>query len=809
MRRDAMSSRASSSRDDRASTSIDRRSVGTAVTNSTNSHPAPESRSGSRARDANAERATLATCSWCFHLTQHVVVGSRGVAMRCGACARRTTRCERFATCRAAARGGDGWDDARCLSCAGVVPKPWRACDPGEVERQLAPRGRCSWCGESARHRVTRAVGRRGTYLSHCSSCARATHKCERCADGFAKIGDGRCAACAGWVSDWDVDAETFARSTRVVAWCSWCGEKSAHVGRGVCGEANGDGVAGRDAVVAFECMVCGGGTTPCARCGDAGVMRKRSRPGGGGSCARCVVADERVKKINIGGYVSVPTIGALTKSLARAFTKKRDGGDAARRLDGETEDDEIARRWNVRIARRDAADEQASFIFDVLNRESEYRDKAYRAGLIRPFLLLATLPPRERARLGMRLGVTLCRSSSYLDPHAEAWKLLRDPACGLQTRGGNASKVVEKATGVGRGAHWIDILYATLTLGADSGTCPASDASEIDDLPKFRSSGHVMFALRVSAHPSLCAYELAALRLVSRAQRGRLAPAATMTLEGAYKHPRMEALKSRLRRAYAEDGDEVAKYAVTAAFASSSWATSTRALTPDDVADVADDVFGMLLDGTPLSRRGDYFASESPREETSEEIMSLGAPSLLGALAASTSVGFASYTAAQFAPTKFAVLTPRDIMDLTTGVRTPTLASSGVFEPVAVLLVHNVLLAARNVHVDDQLPREATRLSRDALVAAGSPSVALETPRRAGETSPESAAGTERDVSPWAPKYVHLKDDDAEARLEELEDAEESAAMLARYINALDTSDLYAGDEVLSSENLSSDDGE
>lgn len=687
---------------------------------------------------------------------------------------------------------------------------PWERCDPGEVERRLAPRGWCSWCGASSRHRVTRASGRRGTYLSHCSSCARATHKCERCADGFAKIGDGRCAVCAGWVSDWDVDAETFARRTRVVAWCSWCGEKCAHVGRGVRGEVNGGNDAARDAVARFECMVCGGGTTPCALCGDAGVMRKRSRPGGGGSCARCVVADERMKKINIGGYVSVPTIGALTKSLARAFTKRRDGGaDGARGSDDETEDEEIARRWNVRVARRDAADEQASFIFDVLDRESEYRDKAYRAGLIRPFLLLATLPPRERARLGMRLGVTLCRSSSYLDPHAEAWKLLRDPVCGLQTRGGNASKVVEKATGAGRGAHWIDILYATLTLGADSGTCPASDPSEIDDLPTFRSSGHAMFALRVSAHPALRAYEMAALRLVSRAQRGRLAPAATTALEGACKHPRMEALKSRLRRAYAEDGDEVAKHAVTAAFAASSWATSTRALTPDDVADVADDVFGMLLDGTPLSRRGDYFASESPREETSEEIMSLGAPSLLGALAASTSVGFASYTAAQFAPTKFAVLTPRDIMDLTTGVRTPMLASSGVFEPVAVLLVHNVLLAARNVHVDDHLPHDATRLSRDALAAARSPSVALETPRRVGETSPESAAGTDRDVSPWAPKYAHLKDDDAEARLEELEDVEESAAMLARYINALDTSDLYVGDEVLSSDNLSSDDEE
>ena len=53
------------------------------------------------------------------------------------------------------------------------------------------------------------------------------------------------------------------------------------------------------------------------------------------------------------------------------------------------------------------------------------------------------------------------------------------------------------------------------------------------------------------------------------------------------------------------------------------------------------------------------------------------------------------------------------------------------------------------------------------------------------------------------------LGDDDAEARLEELEDVEESAAMLARYINALDTSDLYVGDEVLSSDNLSSDDEE
>ena len=78
---------------------------------------------------------------------------------------------------------------------------------------------------------------------------------------------------CAGWVSDWDVDAETFARRTRV-ALVFVVRRKCAHVGRGVRGEVNGGNDAARDAVARFECMVCGGGTTPCARCGDAGVMR-------------------------------------------------------------------------------------------------------------------------------------------------------------------------------------------------------------------------------------------------------------------------------------------------------------------------------------------------------------------------------------------------------------------------------------------------------------------------------------------------------------------------------------------------------
>ncbi len=262
--------------------------------------------------------------------------------------------------------------------------------------------------------------------------------------------------------------------------------------------------------------------------------------------------------------------------------------------------EEEIARKWLVRTAKREAVDVQSGYVFDILDRESDFRDKAYRAGLIRPFLLLATLPPRERVRLGMRLGVSLSRSSSYLDAHAEAWKLLREPMCGLQTRGGDVSRVVEKVTGVGRGANWLDILYSALTLGASTGKCPAMDPRELATLPIMRSPGHALFALRVAAHPAVNAYEVAALRLVSHAQRGRLAPASGVTLDAVCKHPSMDVLKSRLRRSYPRNVDEIARYTVTAAFASSPWASSSasRGTSPADVQIIADDVEEVVITG-------------------------------------------------------------------------------------------------------------------------------------------------------------------------------------------------------------------
>jgi len=259
-----------------------------------------------------------------------------------------------------------------------------------------------------------------------------------------------------------------------------------------------------------------------------------------------------------------------------------------------------------------------------------------------------------------------------------------------------------------------------------------------------------------------------------------------------------MDVLKSRLRRSYPRNVDEIARYTVTAAFASSPWASysASRGTSPADVQIIADDVYGMLLEGKPLHRRVTTNRDDPHDVDDDTSQISRGAPSLLGALAASTSMGFASFTAAQFAPSKFAVLTPRDILDLTTGVRTPTLTSSGIFEPVAVMLLHNVLLSARGVQIDDHLPSDAKKLSREALNAVRSPSV-VATPKPTVSEGSQSPGDGDGGDSPWAPKYAHLEDEGASARLEELQEAEESADMLQRYINSLSMEDFaFDGDD-------------
>ena len=602
-------------------------------------------------------------CSWCLHETAHAQVTegfwlARGV-FKCGGCARRTLPCRKTG-CRAFARGRPGWDEDLCLVHRSVIPRwPSGAADDAEyldaLRDRLSPLARCSWCFDERRHALE-MVTLRGAAVHACGGCARATHPCVECrGEAYAKAGDDRCARCAGLIYDWtarDVNDQLARRE----GWCSWCGELCGHVVRDARREH-------------CQCLVCGGGTAPCPSC--PGVMRARSGARSG-ACVRCDV---------------------------RGATPRE-------------EDDEAV--WEAIRTRRAAADAAAPYVASQLDRSSRFADAAADAGLRRPFALLATLPPRERVRLGMRLGISLARTRGYLDPHAEAWTLLASPRRGMcaraATRGcggaGSASAAAAfdaalRATGARPRANWLEMLAATLAAGAETGGCPALDPREAAALPRVASTSAALAALATPRARVVAEYEETALGLVADAQRARLTPAQTVTVDAIARHPLARRLRGRLAAA-SVDPRRMARAAIAAAFAASGWSAAHDApLDPEETDRAAEDVLGCLLDGTPPTNA----SAEAVSVLRAERGGSGTTPSLLGAMASAWSLRGAASAAAQLAPERFAVLTREDLVDKGFGARAPAEAprdASGLFETVAVLLTHNALLAARGVVVDD-----------------------------------------------------------------------------------------------------------
>lgn len=293
------------------------------------------------------------------------------------------------------------------------------------VRERLNPLGRCSWCLLEKRQALE-LVTMRGAEVFTCGGCARPTHRCTSCgpaaggggvgggagamgadaaaAAAFCRTGDTQCARCAGLIYDWEASVVND-ELTRRQGWCSWCGERCAHLVRDARREH-------------YQCLVCGGGTAPCERC--PGVMRTRSRPSPGGRLGNAIESASAILLARSGGAAAAVGVGVGVGA----------GGGSCMRCDvrAATPRDEVDAVWEAIQTRRAAADQAAPHVLDQLRRPSRYKTRAYLAGLSRPFMLLATLPPRERIRLGMRLGISLARRPGYLDPHAEAWTLLAAP---------------------------------------------------------------------------------------------------------------------------------------------------------------------------------------------------------------------------------------------------------------------------------------------------------------------------------------------------------------------------------------------
>ena len=778
---------------------------------------------GGRPEPVRRPAFALKRCSWCARVTSHAQVGEGfwllRATFRCGGCARRTLPCRR-AGCDAHARGRADWDEDLCLVHRGVLPRwPRDARDEADARERLAPVARCSWCLGLTRHALEVAT-LKGAEVFSCGRCARCTTRCAECERppergsyirgssspferdntsdhrsrvvGFAKLGDAACALCLGLVYDWDAPAETNAELTTRRGWCSWCGELGAHFVRDAAREW-------------CECETCGGGTAPCPRC--PGVMLARgsavvaAADARAGACARCDVA-RRV-------------------SLGRAG-----GGNRGKSRDDDDHSDADA-AWDAFRARRLAADRAASVdgASAQLRRSSRHRAAASRTGLLRPFLALATLPARERQRLGSRLGVSLARTRGYLDPHAEAWTLLSAKKKGIAARanrgaarelaraileprreddayrdddddieggfdeGGGAfarrslggfitGAVASASPSVTNTKNWLEVLAAALSAGAESGACPASDPRTLAALPAFRHRGAVQATLRTKRAVAVGLYEEAFARLVAEAQVARFSPAQRVTLDRVAAHPSAATLRARLRRAGAADDATGARLAAAAAYAASAWCAEHDApLGVDAVRKCAEDVFGCLLDGVgPKNKETEEEGDEDPEEgerrdaregtggardddssagsssgfgrsSSRSSSRSLGtgvAPSLLASLSNAGRFGpafspaGAALAALGAAPRLVATASPRDFLRVGLGAapRAPAEyppGAAGLFEPLAVIVTHVTLLAARGVALDDY------RLRGEGTDGGGS----SRTRRRNGSSRGSSRAGS------------------------------------------------------------------
>ena len=772
-----------------------------------------------RALEQDVAGVRIAHCSWCLAECAHAQV-SEGfllfrAAYRCGACARRTVPC-RAPGCDAHARGANGStaprDDDLCLVHRAIIPA-WPGLGGSDAgydawtKDRLAPKARCSWCLDVCRHALehvdsfapavsstspasasSSSNGRSivGAESFSCGGCARRTVRCETCersiADGdagaeenyaFAKAGDARCARCLGVVYDWNAPRDVNAALTRTEpAWCGWCGELCAHLVRD-------------KARAKCQCLVCGGGTAPCERC--PGSMRTRERP----------VVSRNVSS-RVRGSASRPsTTGTCLRCEVMHATPS---------------DDEARAVWDTVVARRAAADAASVRVRDVLARKTRWSRAAHDAGAWRPFALLATLPPRERVRIAARLGIRLCRERGYLDPHAEAWRVLATRGKGILARadaggggggggGGGAlegfgrrvsaegravddddaasaertigsvlrriGRDISRAAGVvpagvvpgRRRANWLEALASVLVAGAETGRCPALDPREAASLPVV-TTGRKGAAriLRTPRALVVARYEECVLGMVAGAQRARLSPVQRLAIDSLAAHPTRVVLETRLKRSGA-DYRRIADAAVLAAFAASPWANAPGGFGDEDepgrslsdrAESIAADVYGCLLDGRAptgpgrlgASARGGWPAGNgletiqkrSGNVDVVDEVWSGVAPSLLASLACQTvavtggPTGVALGTAAALGVAGAKPLPGasfEDVTDFFAGVRAPSRVpegAAGLFEPIAVLLVHGALLASRGVHVDDYHPGREERERAGARGGGGDP---------------------------------------------------------------------------------------
>jgi hypothetical protein len=323
----------------------------------------------------------------------------------------------------------------------------------------------CSWCfTKQPQVLLSKNIVLRDVYRCTGPSCCsggkvRRTLKCVRCNEGMTRGGDASdigeskivsyddetCFNCDGHLSptappdaaEGEVTAVASARlkwgtltpeecvrqTSKHDMWCSWCFTPSTHLLQ------RKSILSGNRSV--YLCLHCGERTLNCRAC-----PRAMARGGAGWDDLRCAACSRE---------------SGMKGALAVKFEEGESSGDA--------ESTEHERMWRAASKLRGSFFEKPRDIDRViaeLVRPSKQRDLATKGGLIRPFLLLVSMPGPIRNRVACQLGWTTVMQKTFGDAHAESWEILSSPHEGLQ---GRCSKSWEKVNPLAGRCNWHWIL--------------------------------------------------------------------------------------------------------------------------------------------------------------------------------------------------------------------------------------------------------------------------------------------------------------------------------------------------------------
>eukprot|EP01135_Chromosphaera_perkinsii_P012336 Nk52_evm4s2640 gene=Nk52_evmTU4s2640 len=346
----------------------------------------------------------------------------------------------------------------------------------------------CSWCFEKCSHRILSTK----TLLYECRKCEALTKQCKKkCGEAMCRaLVHSSCLKCMGYINSWE--SSSGKESLDRHSWCSCCLEKSVH-------SLVTKNLIRRDEYV---CTSCSNSTMPCFKCKDN--MTKK-----GPKHLKCVTC--------------------------KLSEKDRE------------------MKFEMLLERKHKVYEMAnekSFIVSELERESEYKEKARNANVIRPFLLLVSMHPAARNSVGIRLGMQLLSAKAFGDSHAEAWKILNKNKTGLIAK---CKGKVETFTA--QGCSWFDMLKATNDVTFKNPEFSDSEAKSQKNQDKSNEYGN--------------RFEILLLDSLSKKQQGKMTPADIRMIDEICATPEIQALFEDLEQSGLKGNESLKRWMVAFTYVS------------------------------------------------------------------------------------------------------------------------------------------------------------------------------------------------------------------------------------------------